>query len=388
MNSAFRARLPSSVEFYDLLNAGRHPLVARRERTALIVDRVQKIAAIFALLTLAWIGVDAVSVSWPSWGELALGRIAASLAFAWLAIHRFILASTRVAYHALGALIAVPLSFYLLAKIVLNEDIAGEGSLGVIAAYYYLPFIVAAGLSIFPLTALEAALFASPVLCVMAASIAIWPDLLAPQSALATVWRLVISAGISALAGMSQLRLLLVLTEQGTRDGLTGLLVRRVGEEILQQQFSVAARRNMPLSILFLDLDNFKRINDDFGHVAGDEVLRTVAAKLRQALRRQDILVRWGGEEFLIVLPDSDAASAEATVLRLAALGIGPRPDGGPVTASIGIAERMIDAVGEAQLMVTLADERMYAAKAGGRNRYCFHNGPRLWYQPATETHP
>jgi diguanylate cyclase (GGDEF)-like protein len=376
------AQLPSYAELLALVVADRHPLAATRERAALIINRVHLIAGTFAFLTVAWIAVDAVAMAWPLWGELVIGRLVASLAFSWLAIHPFD-GSIRAAYRALGGLIAVPLCFYFLANGVLDRGVADPSSLAAITAYYYLPIIIAAGISIFPLTALEAIAFVIPILSTMVIATVLWPNLLGPQSALATILRLVIIAGISTLAGMSQLRLLLMLTEQATRDGLTGLLVRRVGEEMLEQQFSFAARRDMPLSILFIDLDNFKQINDRFGHEAGDQVLRTVAAKLRQTLRHQDILVRWGGEEFLVALPGTDAASAEATTRRLAIVGIGQRPDGDPVTASIGIAERQVDAENQAQAIVALADKRMYAAKAAGRNRYCFRGGSLLWCQAA-----
>jgi diguanylate cyclase (GGDEF)-like protein len=387
IRSALPAKLPSCAGLLSLVSADCHPLAAKRERTTLIIGRVRQIAGLFVVLTLAWIAVDALSMAWPLWGALALDRIVASLAFAYLVIHPFDLGSTRAAYTALGGLIAVPLVFYLLAIGLLDQAGADSSSLAGITAYYFLPMIVAAGLSIFPLTALEAVAFGIPILAAMAIASALWPSLLGSQSALATMWRLALITGISTLAGISQLRFLLMLTEQATRDGLTGLLTRRVGEEILEQQFSFAARHDIPLTILFLDLDNFKKINDRFGHEAGDDVLRAAAAKLRQALRHQDVLVRWGGEEFLIALPDTDAANAEATVRRIALSGIGQSPDGDPVTASIGIAERKIDARDQAldqtqdqkQAIIALADKRMYAAKLAGRNRYCFRDEPHVW---------
>jgi len=189
------------------------------------------------------------------------------------------------------------------------------------------------------------------VIIAMAAAVAIWPNSLGKQSALMTLWRLTLIVAISSLGGLSQLRFLMRLTEQATRDGLTGLLARKVGEELLENQFAHATRHDLPLSVLFLDIDNFKAVNDRFGHEAGDKVLRGVADALRQAFRHEDSLVRWGGEEFVVALPGTSAEDAEVAVRRLADLGIGNRPDDSPITASMGIAERRVDAVVEALQM-------------------------------------
>src|SRR6185503_17919231 len=112
------------------------------------------------------------------------------------------------------------------------------------------------------------------------------------------------------VAAASQLRMLRALVEQAVRDPLTGCLRRQAGEALLEQQYRFAARGGTPLTVLFADIDRFKRVNDRHGHEAGDHVLASVASALRQALRQSDVLVRWGGEEFLVLLPHADASSA------------------------------------------------------------------------------
>jgi diguanylate cyclase (GGDEF)-like protein len=339
-------------------------------RLDLIARRTRQIAAAFAVLTLGWIMVDALTVPWPFWGQLALGRLVTSIAFAALAVARPDKNNIVAAYGTIGTLVAIPLVFYLFALGVL-DNIEGNGeSLLAITAYYYLPFIVIAGLAIFPLTALEGAILALPAVVVMTSAIVIWPELLGAQSALATLWRLLLTAGVSVVAAMSQLGFLLALSKQMTRDSLTGLLVRKVGTELLAHHFARAARHHLPLSLLFIDLDKFKRVNDEFGHKAGDEVLRSVATQLRQVLRQDDIAIRWGGEEFLVALVATDAKRAENVVRRFAAQGVGLRPDGDPLTASIGVAERQADGIADMQALVELADQRMYSAKESGGNRY------------------
>ena len=365
----------------DLLLARRHPPAAVRERTDLIAGRVRLIAGIFAVLTLAWIPIDAHTIRWPYWGEVMAGRVVAALLFAALALRPGHWPRLGAALEV-AMLVAIPLGFFLYTSNLLSVSGYSGGTGGMLAvstAYFYLPFVVAAGLGIFPLTALEAALPAGLAIGAMALAIEVWPQFLGGQSGLATLWRIVLIAGIAMLAGMSQLRFLLRLTVESMRDGLTGLMTRRMGEELLDHQFAHAKRQDLPFALLFVDLDRFKSINDQFGHKAGDDVLASVGRVFAEVFRRQDILIRWGGEEFVVGLPGTDAAGAEVIVRRLAEVGLGRRPDNLPVTASIGIAERKSDGVDRLRSLTELADSRMYRAKQAGRNRACFRGEPQLW---------
>lgn len=156
---------------------------------------------------------------------------------------------------------------------------------------------------------------------------------------------------------------------------MTGALNRKFGEQLLDLQFATAARSGRPLSLFFVDIDNFKSVNDQFGHESGDARLQRVAQSLRENLRRQDIVIRWGGDEFLVALPETDSANAEAAIVRIGGAGLGPRPDGVPQTASIGIAERVLDGADDWATLVDRADKRMYAAKHAGRNCYIGASG-------------
>jgi diguanylate cyclase (GGDEF)-like protein len=364
-----------------LLTASGHPPTVSRERAVLVNRRVRQISAAFSVLTVLWIAVDAVTIPWPLWGELAAGRAIASLAFVGCAIRR---PKDWPASSALGALIplfAIPIVFFLFSSALVN-DIGAQSSIAANTAYHYLPFIVAAGLSLFPLTALESVILGGGIVSTMLIANAVWPMASDSQSTAMTTWRLVVIAGIGGLAALSQLHFFVLLIQQATRDGLTGLLARRVGEELLETQFAYAQRNNLPFSLLFVDIDNFKQVNDRFGHPAGDGVLRNVADSLKRAFRRQDSIIRWGGEEFVIALPATDFDHALAAVQHLAEVGIGRRPEGGPVTASIGVAERIGDSITCARDLAALADQRMYMAKRAGRNRYQTINGPRPWLPP------
>jgi diguanylate cyclase (GGDEF)-like protein len=367
------------VDVMNLLVARSHSPTVMRERVNHVALRVRRISAVLSLLTVLWIGVDMATVPWPQWGGLMAGRLVASLAFGVYAYGRLSWPNI-IPLREVGFLLTVPLALYFYSNVVVGGGATGN-SLGIVTAYYYLPFVLAAGLSLFPLTVLESTVLGSVVIAAMAIAIQIWPHPLAGHSAAMMLWLLTLVAGISGVAGVNQLDFLIRLTEQATRDGLTGLLVRRVGEEILEAQFAHAKRRNLPFSILFIDLDHFKSVNDKFGHDAGDNVLRDVANHLRQAFRSQDSLIRWGGEEFVVALPGTDMVSAEAAVRRMAVLGIGRNPNGGPITASIGISERLADGLTRPGDIVQRADLRMYEAKRAGRNRYVSRDQSLPWLQ-------
>jgi len=168
-----------------------------------------------------------------------------------------------------------------------------------------------------------------------------------------------------------------VLRDEARHDPLTGLWNRRHAIEHLEGELSRAAREAIPVSALMADLDHFKRINDEYGHIAGDAVLRVVADRLRRAVRVYDTVARLGGEEFLIAMPGTgmDEAARAAERVRTA---IGSEPmdtsDGLiEATVSIGVATSNLspggDAAAKAMELLRAADEALYRAKNGGRDR-------------------
>ncbi len=163
------------------------------------------------------------------------------------------------------------------------------------------------------------------------------------------------------------------LREQATHDGLTGLLNRASILELLQNELARAGRKKQPVSLLLIDLDRFKQINDTYGHQAGDAVLREVARRMKAVVRRYDAIGRYGGEEFLIVLPgcDGDAASAQAERVReaVAASPITAGAGSIAVTSSIGVSWRGHTCDSDIDGLVREADLALYRAKDAGRNR-------------------
>jgi two-component system, cell cycle response regulator len=180
-----------------------------------------------------------------------------------------------------------------------------------------------------------------------------------------------VSAALRIKTLQDQLRARNAELETVTRtDALTGIYNRRHLQERLQGVLSMARRHREPAAVLMIDVDHFKSINDSMGHAAGDAVLREIADRLRHRVRLEDVVGRWGGEEFLVLssITDADAAAVLAERLRAAVADEPVEIDGAGrirVTVSIGCAAGTVDAEG----LVREADAALYEAKAQGRNR-------------------
>ncbi|HJU70992.1 MAG TPA: GGDEF domain-containing protein [Paucimonas sp.] len=348
-----------------------HLPLLRRKRATLIINRVRLFAFLFAVLTPLWSLVDLIVFPFSLWLGLAVMRFTACGAFAGLLLYCRPSGKLFDAYRAMTLLFVIPTVFYLGSHSLLDAYHLTGLSAAIGAGYAFLPFVLLAGLSIFPLTLLENVVIASPILIAQGlAGYLRWESLDWPSFAGAS-WLLVLIAGVSTLAGVSQLAFMIALVRQAIRDPLTGVFSRSSGEEVGELQFNYANRNGTPLSVAFIDLDHFKSINDRFGHEAGDKVLANMADFVSRNLRSGDALARWGGEEFMLIMPNTDLMQAEAALTRLQHLGFGLRPDGAPVTASIGITERKADQARDWKALVDMADRRMYRAKQDGRNRIC-----------------
>lgn len=151
-------------------------------------------------------------------------------------------------------------------------------------------------------------------------------------------------------------------------DRLTGLYNRHKLDQVLDHESDRASRSGVSLSVILIDVDHFKRVNDSFGHRAGDKVLAEISGVLEKGIRRVDTVGRWGGEEFLIVCPDTEMAGATTLAEKLRYCIAEHRfSDSGSMTASFGVAQLI---PGEAtHKLLERADAALYRAKGGGRDR-------------------
>jgi diguanylate cyclase (GGDEF)-like protein/PAS domain S-box-containing protein len=184
-----------------------------------------------------------------------------------------------------------------------------------------------------------------------------------------------LAAVVETLRDLTEEKLAQAALEQlATRDGLTGLANRRCFDETLHAEWARAARQRQPLSLLMVDVDNFKAYNDANGHLGGDECLKRIAAAVAGEMRANDLVARYGGEEFAVILPNQSlkgaASVAERIRTRVEQLQVTNRLEPGRrVTVSIGAATAIAAPDNSASDLVATADAALYRAKHMGRNR-------------------
>jgi diguanylate cyclase (GGDEF)-like protein len=165
------------------------------------------------------------------------------------------------------------------------------------------------------------------------------------------------------------------LFESALRDGLTHTFNRRYFLDRLHGELRFAVRHDKPIALLFVDIDHFKKINDTYGHQAGDHVLSGVARTMMTAIRTEDVLARYGGEEFAIICREIELPGAEALAKRLIAA-VSEKPfefEGQQIPVTISVGAAVDHGRSEPQAMIAAADGAMYEAKRTGRNRVCLY---------------
>lgn len=171
---------------------------------------------------------------------------------------------------------------------------------------------------------------------------------------------------------------LISLREQVITDPLTGLYNVRHFRSALEVELERTVRTGSPTSLMMIDLDRFKQVNDQWGHEVGNKVLKSTANLIKEMTRQLDIQCRYGGEEFVVILPATNillaSQVAERLRKRIQASRITVGDDSFEVTASIGLAVKAAGEHGSASKLIKAADECLYEAKETGRNRICFIN--------------
>jgi diguanylate cyclase (GGDEF)-like protein len=366
-------------QLFELFTSKHHSLPITRHRAAMMQSRVFFFCAVFAVVVPVWSVIDLIFLPTVLWTELLAIRVVSAAIFVLLAWQARKEPSIKRARVLLAGMLAVTPLFYLVSDQWLNAYELSGAELVVAELYALLPFVMVAGLTLFPLTLIEFIAYGVPMFLVML--IAAMPESSSeiPQ-AVSTIWLFLLILGVALFASLSQLRYMLSQASTASYDVLTGMLTRRAGIEMLDLQFRLSSMSDNSLSILYFDLDNFKAVNDTYGHDAGDGVLKMASEQICKTVRKGDSVIRWGGEEFIVILPTADPNEANDVVTRIMLSGLGLRPEGKPVTASIGVAEVQADAAKDWKTMVELADQRMYAAKTEGRARsFGVVGEPLLW---------
>ena len=177
------------------------------------------------------------------------------------------------------------------------------------------------------------------------------------------------------------IQLIQELHEHGAYDGLTGCFNRMHAMTVLDSEMQRASRAKSPLSAIMLDLDHFKAINDRYGHLCGDEMLTAIGRRMKETLRNSDVKCRYGGEEFLVLLPDTPLAGAvhvaESLRREIGLISVHWDSESVSTTASFGVALSLRGEL-DSRALISRADTALYQAKREGRNRVCLGTDDKL----------
>lgn len=356
----------------DFVSANNHSTDFTATRGRLIRERIAPLALILAVVLPLWIPLEFYLVETPQFALLAMLRLGAAVA---AVILYLVLRRARNAAPTRRIRWRLPLAILLLLPALLYAAARLPGGMDdtqlVTSGYAFFPVIVAMVFAVFPLTLRELVAAYTLILLVFLALETMAATLVAPLP-LQILWLMVLAGAICSWTSINHLRTLLQLYRQATRDLLTGLLNRRALGEQLEREQRRAERYGRPLTLLMMDLDRFKRLNDEYGHLAGDRVLCEFAHRMAEILRDSDVVGRWGGEEFIAGLVETRPNQARhvAERIRKACEDTPVKTEDGhriPFTVSIGVAPvREKEALDDA---IRRVDDALYAAKADGRNR-------------------
>ncbi|WP_415886725.1 GGDEF domain-containing protein [Neptuniibacter sp. QD37_6] len=354
--------------FLDLSSGRRHSRYFNQTRSHFLFRRIRIISLLLALIQPAWLLVDYLLLPKDMLQSIAYARAATALACIALALWGFKRYSMRLAKLRLALLVIILSAF----QCVSSSMLIAHGYESNVAGYHFFPFMIMTMMAVFPLSILEALGYAA-VLLVVEYSTQLVRDIAGSVEGINSLWLLAVLGLIACWAAVNQLNMLLGLYRQATRDPLTGLANRRQAMEQLDGDIKLMREQGKPLSVLLFDLDKFKNFNDQYGHAAGDIVLKRFAKVMRKSARkRMDLVCRYGGEEFLMVLPgfDTEEAVEVAEQIRVGCHDEQVKTPSGErigFTTSIGVAG--LKAEDDVDSLLQRSDDALYSAKDTGRDK-------------------
>lgn len=359
----------SPLEVTGLVSSKTHNIRLTAYRATTIVSRVRLLAALFTVLSPVWLAVDALALGLDAARDLAPVRLLSAVAFGAIVFSLRKMHALRDAYRALFFLLMVAGMVFFYAGIHSAElQFKGMHVAGAMG-YTYLPFLVLASMAIFPLTLSEGIAFSIPAILISMALPLITQPAIGPAYAVATFLVMLFVAAVAMLAGLSQLALMLVFSREALHDPLTHCISRPGGEELLDVVYTATSRGNNSIALAYISVDRLADINAEFGYETGNGALTKAAELLRDKLRAGDALIRWSGTDFVLVMPNAEVAQAHSAVDRLLSGGLGVCPDRNPVTASIGVTERIRDGATDWWQLIDIANARAREARRLGGNR-------------------
>ena len=357
----------SGSMFQDIGSSRHHSDDFVETRADYIALRLRFLLVFYAVVIPLWIPFDYLLLSPEHFTAMVLPRFLMAALLALLAGFTWRTLTSKQAHAILTLTFVAAGVFYFTFMQILSQDVAEVP----LAGYNLMPLLMVAMLGVFPLTLDWGLVLIMTTLLPYLGVEAIQGRLMTADTA-NMLWIFLMLGGVSLWVQSSQLLMLLKLYRESTQDPLTGMINRRVLMKRLTTEISHCKERGNPFCILMFDLDRFKRVNDNYGHLLGDKVLKITAVTLQNGLREQDIVARFGGEEFVAVLHNCGIGEALEVAERLRAAChcthlTAPNGDDIQLTTSVGVTEYEPGETIEA--MLDRVDESLYKAKELGRNR-------------------
>jgi diguanylate cyclase (GGDEF)-like protein len=365
---------PSFLEWLRLTNIADlssnklHSRDFNGSRSEYIYMRLRLLSLLFALLAILWIPVDVFFTPNEVLGKILGLRLTYSGLYLFLGLWSAQPQNLSYSRVRLAFFVLIPCVFYISSRMIFNDQTELQGAL---IGYSFLPYITVVLLAIFPLTLREGIVF-SLIVGISFVFTEHHFGNLQSLSSLGDIWLLTLLAGISVWAQLSQLLMLLRLYREASRDALTGLVNRAVLNKWINPEINRVRENGQPLSAILIDLDFFKRVNDTYGHLTGDQVLMGFSALLKAQLAGFNLIGRYGGEEFLAILPEKNATAATELAERIRQRCHSQKTEAsnGEIvnyTVSIGVSELHDDDT--SNTLIDRADKGLYTAKMQGRDR-------------------
>lgn len=357
----------------DLWSASSHSVSFQNTRSGYLRSRISMLAIVWGILIILWVPFDLIFLPEQQGTNIAVGRVTLGLVLFAIAKFNSRHSSLKQAQWCMGLMLASLNLFYLYSMHQLNFPLVYSGFE---YGYTLLPILHVAILTILPVTLKE-----SLGLLAITALTQLFVDyqaqrLLTPEN-LADYWLQNVLTLMVIWSQLSKLSMLMRLYRQATLDPLTGIYNRRMLLQLAQKSLSVCDMKKAPFSVMLFDIDKFKRINDTWGHGAGDMVLRGFTDFIQTKIRKSDLFGRYGGEEFILFLPHCDAKMAEKIAERMLnhirglELPIGYNETHLKITTCIGIATySQGDTLSS---MVERSDRALYECKDSGRDCCRYH---------------
>lgn len=351
----------------QLLSRRAHVFGFSGARAHYINSRVRLLALLFAVLTPLWIPVDYFLLERDQFLLMAIIRLLFSMCL--LMLSAVPEAGVRLfqARRRLVVLMLLPTLFHLLTQSILKDAVSSD----LLLCYSFLPFLIIVMHCIFPLALTEGLGLATLTITLLSLG-ELFRGTLFSVRGLVDLWLMLLIMGVAVWAQLSQLHMQLRLFNEATIDPLTGLLNRRTLMKQLSHVQQQSLRTGRPVSLMMMDLDHFKQINDRYGHQGGDRVLELFAQILRQEVRSSDYVSRFGGEEFLVLLTDArqqDALLLAERILNGCRSNVVALEDCREIRFAVSIGVAQLDGAASVETCLSRADAALYQAKAQGRDR-------------------